>query len=501
MVRAPAIQFRLSDFIGPNPGNPQLEFVEAPEFEVAWIGGQGAGKTVGLCAKVIMDMLRYPGTRAMLARRTYDEMIKTTKQTFFRVAQPLKEAGLIDRPRNWEHTEQTNLVRLTTGAELIFSNLEDQTKFRNMEVTWIGVDQAEENDLELMLFVKNRIRQTFRQKLVPPAGRHFCTISNDEGHNWVWRRYHPDAIGYVPERRFIHSTSLENPHLDPENLKEMLAMPPEWVNKFVYAKMDSRTGRLLPDPRVIPACWPPNEVDVYLAVDHGESTVCSAHWGFENTLDHIIPPGVPPGWVCVFREYWHEGGTVEEHARNIQTLSHKLKIVSRVMDRTTFNLTQARRGGIRSSIADLYRDAGLILVPSVGAPDTRVERINVVHSRGMVVTKDCPNYIRQAPQYHTKVNRRTGLPDIVNKSTYHSIDSVGYLLMAMPSLGPRPGTGAEGEELPPFLRVGHDYWQKAKDEASRQFAIANYRERMDDSETTEPWQGGDDDAWNTSNSF
>jgi phage terminase large subunit len=188
---APTLHFRLSDFIGDNPGLPQLEFIEAPEFEVAWIGGVGGGKTVGLCAKAIMAMLRYPGSRVILARQTYDELIKTTKQTFFRVAEPLKLAGLVEKPKNWDPKEQTNVFRLSNGAELEFSNLEDQTKFRNVEATWVGVDQAEENDVEFMMFLKSRIRQTFRQSTVPPAGRQFCLIANDEGHNWIWKRYCP----------------------------------------------------------------------------------------------------------------------------------------------------------------------------------------------------------------------------------------------------------------------------------------------------------------------
>ena len=121
---APSLQFRLSDFLGETPSYAQLDFVEAPEPEVAWIGGVGCGNTVGLCAKALMTMLRYPGSRIVLCRRTYDELIKTTKQTFFRVAEPLKKAGLIERPRNWDYQEQTNYLRLTTGAELQFSNLE-----------------------------------------------------------------------------------------------------------------------------------------------------------------------------------------------------------------------------------------------------------------------------------------------------------------------------------------------------------------------------------------
>ena len=268
-------------------------------------------------------------------------------------------------------------------------------------------------------------------------------------------------------------------------------MPPEWVNKYVYAKMDSHSGRLLPDPQVTAACWPPPEVDIYLGVDHGESTVCSAHWGFLNTLEHTIPPGIPPGGTCVFREYWKEGATVEDHARNISAMSQHLKVVSRVMDHTTFNLTQSKRGGVRSSIADLYRDCGLILTPSVGNPDTRVERINVVQARGLYVTKDCPNYIRQAPGYHTKMNRRTGLPEIVSKSTYHAVDSVGYLLMSMPNPGPIGGRAWDPDELPPHLRPDHEYWKASKDEASRQFAVNNYRDHGL-SQDTDPYEGGDD---------
>ena len=493
MARAAApIQFRLSDFVGNSPPLAQLEFIEALEPEVCWVAGFGAGKTVGLAAKMLMTMLRYPGSRMMLCRRTYDELIKTTKQTFFRVAKPLKDAGLIERPRVWEYTEQTNYLRLSTGAELHFSNLEDVAKFKNIEVTGVGIDQAEENELEIIQMLKRRIRPTFRQKEVPPSARQFLLIANDEGRNWIWDRYHPDSVGHVPVRRFIHSTSLDNPHLDEAYIKDLLSMPPEWVNKYVYAKMDAHSGRLLPDCKVVSAAYPPHEVDVYLAVDHGESTVCSAHWGFENTLDHTVPPGIPPGGICVFREYWREGASIEEHARNLIAMSQKLKLVSKVMDHTTFRLTQSKRGGVRSSIADLYRDCGLILTPSVGNPDTRVERINVVHARGLYITKDCPNYIRQAPRYHTKVNRRTGLPEIVNKSSYHAVDSVGYLLMSMPGVGvPQSRGDWDQETLPPYLRPEHEYWQNAKDEASRRFAVANYQDR-EESPDTEPFQGGSD---------
>ena len=109
--------------------------------------------------------------------------------------------------------------------------------------------------------------------------------------------------------------------------------------------------------------------------------------------------------------------------------------------------------------------------------------------------KDCPNYIRQAPQYHTKPNRRTGNPEIVNKSSYHAVDSVGYLLMSMPIQGPKSWTPPGEDELPPHLRPDDPYWQAAKDEASRQFAVNNHRDKGPDDEGITVPYGGEDDGW------
>lgn len=491
---AKSVDIGLSDFLGKTPGLTQLEFVLAGDREVCWVGGFGCGKTFGLAAKAALHMVKYPGSKSMLCRLTYDEMISTTKQTFFIVAQKLYDLGLVERPRNWDYKESTNFVRLVNGSELSFKNLEDPTRrYKNFELTFVGIDQAEENEFEVFEILNNRLRRTANTKHIPENARQIVLIANDGGFNWLYERYHPEANTDPIRRRFFHATSLDNPHLDQEYLRDLLNNSPEWVDRNVFAKMRKDQGRLLLDPKIIDTFSPPPGANVYLGVDHGESSVCSAHFAWVNDTGSQYGI-VPPWWTVIFREYWKEGEAVDTHAREIRLKCEDINVISKVMDHTAFRLTQTKKGGFRRSVADVYADCDLFLVPSVGDPEARIERYNSVASRGLIVTRDCPNLIRQIPKYHNKMNMRTGKPEIVKRSTFHAIDSVGYTLMSIP----RPGNPINQQgpdplsDVPAHLQPGHPYWKQVRDDASRNFALANWQEREMESTETVPFTYNED---------
>lgn len=422
----------------------------------------------------------------MLCRLTYDEMISTTKQTFFIVCQKLYDKGLIERPKAWDYKESTNFVRLVNGSEISFKNLEDPSRrYKNYELTFVGIDQAEENEFDVFEILNNRLRRTADTKHIPENARQMVLIANDNGFNWLHERYHPDSNNDPVQRRFFHATSLDNPHLDQDYLRDLLNNSPEWVDRNVFAKMRKDQGRLLIDPQRTQSFEPPAGAICYLGIDHGESSVCSAHFAWYNGLEQPVGP-VLPGFTCVFKEYWSEGKSVDHHARAILDLCARYNVPSRVMDHTAFRLTQTKKGGVRNSIADVYADCGLFLTPSVGNPEARIERYNLVASQGLIVTEECPNLLRQIPRYHSQVNKRTGNPEIVRRSTFHAVDSVGYTLMSIPrpinrNLQPIP------DDLPWHLNAANPYWLERRDEQSRQFAIANHEEKESESLETAPF--------------
>ena len=482
---------QLTDLIGHKPGPHQLEFVLAPEREVAWVSGFGGGKTVGLGAKTITHMLKWKKARCMLGRLTYDEMMSTTKKTFFEVGQVLFDRGYVEKPNKWDYTETTNLVRLVGGSEVVFKNLDDaDRRYKNWELTFIGIDQGEENEFEVYEILNNRLRSSMANSHIPAEARQMCVIANDGGYNWIYQRFHPEENTDVKRRKFIHSTSLDNPHIDEQYKRDLMNNSPEWVAMNVFATMNKKVGRLLADPQKIDSFTPPAGATVWYGHDHGESSVGSGHFAYYNDTGRILRGeggDVPPGFTVIFREHWMEDKSVDEQVSNIKVLESDLNVISRSMDHTAFRLTQTKKGGIRNSLADVYADCGMIFTPSIGNPDSRIARWNLVVSQGLIVTRDCPNLIRQVPKYHTKLNARTGNKEIVKKSTFHAVDSAGYVLMAMPRPISQALTSAPPDYMtdePAHLKPTAPYWRQHPDEQSRSFAVANWREAQADSEET-----------------
>jgi hypothetical protein len=69
--------------------------------------------------------------------------------------------------------------------------------------------------------------------------------SNPWGHNWAWE-YFVNVGGprHKKASEFFTSTSLDNPYLPRETLEEWLAMPDQWVRRFVLCSFDEFAGAI-----------------------------------------------------------------------------------------------------------------------------------------------------------------------------------------------------------------------------------------------------------------
>ncbi len=448
----------LSDLLGETPAPIQLQLLGATQFEIAMVTGFAAGKTRAICAKSLDHAVRHPGAKILIGRRTYHEMRDTVKQPWFTMADKLHRAGWIVKPKNWDYREGTNHASLVNGSQFFFSNLDDPIKFRNEEFSMVIVDQAEEIAEELWEMLLARIRYA----KVAPRGWQAVAAANDNGHNWIWRRFvadpneqlaqnqrcsrdqwctlregHPDVDGKsmpIPcaTRRFFHGTTLDNAHnLSRTYLAQLLSKPELWKRHFIYATMEGGAGKLLPSPRVVPHFDPPATWPRYRAIDHALKAPCCCLWIAVNTGDSTYRD-VPPGAPYVYREYWAEERSVDQHVREILALSAGERVDATIIDHSAFRKDQSRQGGILISIADLYASEGLMCIPSTGLPFARVERINQAHNRGMAVSDRCRFLIRTMPEYYAEQSKSDGTFSIKNRSDFHAVDALGYGLGYIP---------------------------------------------------------------------
>lgn len=471
-----AIQIRSTDLLGKTPAPVQLQVLNSRAFEIGLITGFAAGKTRAICAATMTHALRYPNSKILIGRKTFQEMRDTVKQPWFQMANVLKDGGWIVKPKNWDYREGTHHAQLINGSQFFFSNFDDPLKFRNEEYSMVVIDQTEEVTEELWELILGRIRH----KLVPPEGWQAIAAANDNGHNWMWRRFvydieahkkrldrcplnedcmflagHPDDNGDAQPllpcstRQFYHGTTLDNRHnLTRLYLANLLAKPKEWQKHFIYATMEGGAGRLLPDPTVVPAFEPPAEWPRYRAIDHALNSPCCCVWIAVNNGNATVN-GVVPNAPVIYREYWQDHSSVDQHVERILKLSQKESIACTIIDKSAFRRDQSRKDGVLISIADLYAEYGLFCIPSQGDPFPRVERITTWHNKGMVITENCPHLIRSFPEYYAEQDSN-GNYNIKNRSDFHAIDALGYGLMAVPQAANQLVEQPDG--VPDYLR-------------------------------------------------
>jgi len=432
----------LAHLLGKEYSKLQADLILAREYEVAAVTGMGAGKTYALCAAVFRHAVRFPGANVLVARLTFRELIDSTKRQFYELieAKGLREVFLL--PKRWDYREGTNHCRLTNGSEITFANLEPGKldKIKNLEYSLIAIDQAEEIDFSTYQILLLRCRLN----AVPPTERHVLSIANDEGDNWLRKRFltyekphgRPTAGA---TRRLLRGSSLDNPHLDEGARAQLLSMPAEIQQRYVYATMAAGTTRLIPDLRIVQHFEPPAHWPRFMGVDPARSTgVTCAVWVAVNP-DKVEYKGVVPNAPYIYQEYWQEGREAEAHAEAISERCGRHPLRGRVMDRSAWSSTSlSRKTGI-VSVAQLYIAAGLPVAPSDGDEWARVGLFAAAHRRGLVVSTECANLLRQGPEYRVKgqaVFDYTGSAKnlkIVGKQHFHAIDAAGYAFSVLPT--------------------------------------------------------------------
>lgn len=421
----------------------QLGFISGQDREIVYAGGFGSGKTLSGGFKALVTALAHPGTVGLVARQTSGALFDNTQKIILEG----DDKPPVIPPELVAHRSEKHgtTITLHNGSQILFRSFQDwnEKKLLGPNYGFVYIDEATE--------CTERIWLAFLSRLRHPAGpEQAWATTNPNGHDWVWRRFHPDsgqALGTM-----IHAPTEENIHLTPSYMQWLRSQPREWQKRFVDASFDTAAGQIWDEwnrtihvvpPFEIPSSWRPLD-----ALDHGRRNPTAYLQAFVDFDGNVI---VSNGY--------YEPGLVSQHAAAIT----KLRAVHNDFGAIVADPSCWAKGATGKSVASMYQDHGLTLKQGANDVEAGLLRVSEWLTRRegepfpdwhqfagtlgpdgkgsprlfVIDVLGTEDLRREIPDYRWRdlspsAERNADQPEEPRKKDDHACDTLRYLLMAQP---------------------------------------------------------------------
>lgn len=408
----------LRELLPPHPA--QLGFLKSGAVFRRFVAGQGGGKT----AAGVFEARRY-------AKRHAGAICIATEPTY-----PMVRDILVPEfDRQWEAAGEEDLVAwratgtkyvLANGSEVWLRQCDKPNSLRGPSVAFVWMDEAAQSPHDSFRILTGRLRQTGYPH------RFICT-GTPRGRNWLHYAFSPgdrpdNAPPYLGDGELgdlfgppetFRATSRDNPYLD----------------KLTKAALDAAYA---PGTRM-------HEQEVL-----GLETVFEG--AIYDNFDEALHIGEPPdgtrfirvrgaqdwGWAnpgCLLVGGMDEAGTlwiVEEHYATHQQPEWWAARALEARDRWGMEAVFADPSD--PTAAAKVNEKGMLCLPATNAVIPGITAVSTcLTTRRLVVSRQCPNLIRELLGYAWKTKREGGelvmLADQPEKVNDHAVDALRYLVM------------------------------------------------------------------------
>lgn len=295
------------------------------------------------------------------------------------------------------------------GSEILFRSIDDWRKHKSLNLGFIAWDEWGEFDEETVLGMATRLRQVDPTPEARSRGytekirrRGMWGATNPEGHDWIWRRYHPDSKDCDPRSEAFFSTTLDNPFLPPSYVENMLAMPKPYVKRYVLCQFDEFAGRIYED-----FTWDAHTVDhppwrkigierplVWMGMDPGTENPTAGLWCWMD-IDNRKLVGIA--------EYEQPGLAVDQHtaAWKLIEAGQRMNVRWRVADPNA--ITQRDRGSALS-LQTQYARQGYHFNLGASSNEARIPALaHLIFTRRFALSRQqCPKTYEAIKNYQWK---------------------------------------------------------------------------------------------------
>lgn len=311
------------------------EIFKARDKEVLISGPAGTGKSRACLEKLYATALATPGFKGLITRKTLSSLGPSALETWrnFVVTEAMQTGTVVYYGGSKEEPPQ---YRFKNGSKVIIGGLDKATRIMSTEYDIIYVQEATEITLDDLEMLKTRLRNwkiSFQQLLMD------CNPAGDQ--HWLKLRCNDKICNLIESR---HE---DNPHLFNED-GTMTFKGHEYIEEILDKLTGVRYKRLRlglwisaegiiyeefdPAIHVLPWTWmDTNEKGEYVEHEFVIPKDWPRYWvidfGFSNPFVWQCWAQDPEdGALYMYREIYHTGRTVEEHAKQIMDIVAPEKI-------------------------------------------------------------------------------------------------------------------------------------------------------------------------------
>lgn len=177
----------------------QMDFLQAPEEEVAFVAGIGTGKTYAGSLFAITETSSTPKVPGLIVANTYGQLMSST---LVKLKTECEKHGI-----SYKLKTQDKVV-IVNGTEHFIRSAEQANNSRGIEAGWLWVDEAAFMTEEDLNIFEGRIRYqggSLKKRYT----------STPSGFNWLFHRFAPEGDQFSKSRRLIRAKTEDNYLLPP----------------------------------------------------------------------------------------------------------------------------------------------------------------------------------------------------------------------------------------------------------------------------------------------
>jgi hypothetical protein len=470
----------------------QREFITCQKPYVAYVGGEGSGKSSAIVSDCYLNAMAEPNGLTLVGRLNMTALESSTMRSFLE---------MVPDTSGWQDSKR--IFTCSNRHEIIFKHLDVTDPkivghIKSMNLSRAYIDEASEVSEEVFWLAAGRCRRKSAKEHGVKQGVKIA--SNPAGHDWMWRTFFdPERREKLRERTHgITASSFDNPFLPPEYLENRKALyPADWADRFIYGHFSDFSDLVYKEFGEDSHVWdcykshaifggrpdPPEDWPVIVGIDIGSD----------------IDP-----WACVLIAVCPDGrlfqfGEVYGNSLLIRTIASELhmKLGNRPVDGMAYDYANRQAAlelaeyDINGSPAIKEVRPGLFKTAQYMHVDPRIEHpfnAKIKGSPRYFVSSDCVNTRREISGYKWAKDRSgtaTGEPSHENS---HSPDAVRY---ALHTFRPLPEKLAPPKlwENPLLDAASRMYWKDYERHADHHDRLAKFMVKDRTPHTMQEWMG------------